>query len=97
MERAAILTEWAYDCYSREKVERLVDNDEEAISDMNWVKKLVMVAIWCVRDVPLLRPSMREVTHMLEGILEISAPHVLFSTVQLSKLKSHQWDFQIIV
>ena len=74
MERAAILTEWAYDCYSREKFERLVDNDEEAISDMNWVKKLVMVAIWCIQDVPLLRPSMREVTHMLEGILEISAP-----------------------
>ncbi|KAF3943245.1 hypothetical protein CMV_030175 [Castanea mollissima] len=74
MERAAILTEWAYDCYSRGKVERLVENDEEAISDMNWVKKLVMVAIWCVQDVPLLRPSMREVTHMLEGILEISAP-----------------------
>ncbi|KAK4591673.1 hypothetical protein RGQ29_016204 [Quercus rubra] len=74
MERAAILTEWAYDCYSRGKVERLVENDEEAISDMNWVKKLVMVAIWCVQAVPLLRPSMREVTHMLEGTLEISAP-----------------------
>ncbi|KAL4601324.1 hypothetical protein ACB092_11G264400 [Castanea dentata] len=74
MERAAILIDWAYECYSREKVERLVENDEEAISDMNWVKKLVMVAIWCVQDVPVLRPSMREVTHMLEGILEISAP-----------------------
>ncbi|KAM4082617.1 hypothetical protein ACJW30_11G188800 [Castanea mollissima] len=74
MERAAILIDWAYECYSREKVERLVENDEEAISDMKWVKKLVMVAIWCVQDVPLLRPSMREVTHMLEGILEISAP-----------------------
>uniref|UniRef100_A0A2N9EQ58 non-specific serine/threonine protein kinase n=1 Tax=Fagus sylvatica TaxID=28930 RepID=A0A2N9EQ58_FAGSY len=74
MERAAILTEWAYECYSRGKVERLVENDEEALSDMEWVKKLVMVAIWCVQDVPLLRPSMREVTHMLEGILEISAP-----------------------
>uniref|UniRef100_A0A2N9F677 non-specific serine/threonine protein kinase n=1 Tax=Fagus sylvatica TaxID=28930 RepID=A0A2N9F677_FAGSY len=71
---AAILTEWAYECYSRGKVERLVENDEEALSDMEWVKKLVMVAIWCVQDVPLLRPSMREVTHMLEGILEISAP-----------------------
>uniref|UniRef100_A0A2N9H9K5 non-specific serine/threonine protein kinase n=1 Tax=Fagus sylvatica TaxID=28930 RepID=A0A2N9H9K5_FAGSY len=74
MERAAILTKWAYECYSRGKVERLVENDEEALSDMEWVKKLVMVAIWCVQDVPLLRPSMREVTHMLEGILEISAP-----------------------
>ncbi|KAK7851577.1 g-type lectin s-receptor-like serine/threonine-protein kinase lecrk1 [Quercus suber] len=52
----------AYDCYSRGKVERLVENDEEAISDMNCVKKLVMVTIWCVQDVPLLRPSMREVS-----------------------------------
>nr|POF11302.1 g-type lectin s-receptor-like serine/threonine-protein kinase rlk1 [Quercus suber] len=50
----------AYDCYSRGKVERLVENDEEAISDMNWAKKLVMVTIWCVQDVPL--PSMREVS-----------------------------------
>ncbi|KAK4591672.1 hypothetical protein RGQ29_016203 [Quercus rubra] len=74
MERAAILIDWAYECYSRGKVERLVESDEEAISDMKWVKKLVIVAIWCVQDVPLLRPSMREVTHMLEGILEISAP-----------------------
>ncbi|XP_030940642.1 G-type lectin S-receptor-like serine/threonine-protein kinase LECRK1 [Quercus lobata] len=78
MERAAILIDWAYECYSRGKVERLVENDEEAISDMKWVKRLVMVAIWCVQDVPLLRPSMREVIHMLEGILEISAPSCPF-------------------
>ena len=64
---------------------------------MDWVKKLVMVAIWCVQVVPLLRPSMREVTQMLEGILEILHPHVLFSTVQRPKLKSHPWDFQIIL
>nr|XP_023883923.1 G-type lectin S-receptor-like serine/threonine-protein kinase LECRK1 [Quercus suber] len=74
MEKAAILIDWAYECYSTGKVEKLVENDEEAISDMKWVKNLVMVAIWCVQDVPLLRPSMREVTHMLEGILEISTP-----------------------
>ena len=67
------------------------------ICDMDWVKKLVMVAIWCVQVVPLLRPSMREVTHMLEGILENLHPHVLFSTVQHPKLKSHPWYFQIIL
>jgi hypothetical protein len=74
MERAAILTEWAYECYSKGKVERLVENDGEALSDLKKVEKLVTVAIWCVQDLPLLRPSMREVSNMLEGILEVSAP-----------------------
>ena len=46
----------------------------EALIDLKWVKKLLMVAIWCIQDVPSLRPSMREVTHMLEGILGISTP-----------------------
>ncbi|KAF3954877.1 hypothetical protein CMV_019834 [Castanea mollissima] len=62
------------------KVERLVENNEEALSDLKWVKKLLMVAIWCIQDVPPSRPSMREVNHMLEGILEISTPHVLYSS-----------------
>jgi tRNA A-37 threonylcarbamoyl transferase component Bud32 len=74
MERAAILIEWAYECYSKGKVERLVENDEEALSDLKKVEKLVTVAIWCVQDLPSLRPSMREVSNMLEGILEVSAP-----------------------
>ncbi|KAE8077497.1 hypothetical protein FH972_016057 [Carpinus fangiana] len=74
MERAAILTEWAYECYSKGKVERLVENDGEALSDLKKVEKLVTVAIWCVQDLPLLRPSMREISNMLEGILEVSAP-----------------------
>ena len=93
MERAAILTEWAYECYSRGKVERLVENDEEAISDIYWVKKLVMVAIWCVQDVPLLRPSMREVTHVLEGILEISTPLCPFLYSSTSKAKKSSMGF----
>jgi hypothetical protein len=74
MERAAILIEWAYECYSKGKVERLVENDEEALSDLKKVEKLVTVAIWCVQDLPLLRPSMREISNMIEGILEVSAP-----------------------
>ena len=39
MARAAILTEWACECYYQGKVERLVENDEEALSDLKWVKK----------------------------------------------------------
>jgi hypothetical protein len=51
-----------------------VESDKEALSDLKWVESVAMVAIWCVQNVPLFRPSMREVTHMLEGILEVSAP-----------------------
>ena len=78
MERAEILTEWACECYYQRKVERWVENDEEALSDLKWVKKLVMVAILCIQDVPSSRPSMREVIHMLEGIHEIFTPSCLF-------------------
>uniref|UniRef100_A0A7N2LBQ4 Uncharacterized protein n=1 Tax=Quercus lobata TaxID=97700 RepID=A0A7N2LBQ4_QUELO len=66
------------------KVERLVENDEEALSDLKWVKKLVMVAMSCIQDVPSSRPSMKEVTHMLEGIFEISTfyPFLYSSTFE---------------
>jgi tRNA A-37 threonylcarbamoyl transferase component Bud32 len=90
MERAAILTEWAYEYYSKGKVERLVENDEEALSDLKKVEKLVTVAIWCVQDLPLLRPSMREVSNMLEGILEVVAPPCpfLYSSMSGSDFQS---------
>ncbi|KAK7849370.1 hypothetical protein CFP56_002988 [Quercus suber] len=42
-------------------VERLVENDEKALRDLKWVKKLLMVAIWCILDVPSSRPSTREI------------------------------------
>ena len=63
------------------------------ICDMDWVKKLVMVAIWCVQVVPLLRPSMREVTHMLEGTLEISAPPCPFLYSSTSEAKKSSMGF----
>ena len=66
-----------------------MENDVEALSDLKWVKKLLMVAIWCIQDVPSSMPSMREVTHMLEGILEISTPPCPFLYSSTSKL-----DFQ---
>ncbi|KAI3954332.1 hypothetical protein MKW92_002479 [Papaver armeniacum] len=70
----AILTDWAYDCYSQGKLEDLVEDDEEVINDMRRFERLVMIAIWCIQDEPSLRPSMKKVTQMLEGVLEVSAP-----------------------
>ncbi|OVA20881.1 Protein kinase domain [Macleaya cordata] len=70
----AILTDWAYDCYRKGKLQDLVENDEDAMNDMRRFERLVMIAIWCIQEEPSLRPSMKKVTQMLEGVLEVSVP-----------------------
>ncbi|GKV42676.1 hypothetical protein SLEP1_g50054 [Rubroshorea leprosula] len=74
MEEAAILIEWAYDYYNEGNLGKLVENDEEARSDMGRVEMLVKVAMWCLQDEPSQRPKMRTVTMMLEGALLVPAP-----------------------
>ncbi|KAI3914351.1 hypothetical protein MKW98_014958 [Papaver atlanticum] len=70
----AILTDWAYYCYSQGKLEYLVKDDEEVMKDMRIFERLVMIAIWCIQDEPSLRPSMKKVMQMLEGVLEVPVP-----------------------
>ncbi|GLU00936.1 hypothetical protein SLE2022_182700 [Rubroshorea leprosula] len=73
-EEEAILTDWVYDCYKERRLDEVVKNDEDAINDMTKVERLVMVAIWCIQEDPSLRPSMRKVTHMLEGVVQVPMP-----------------------
>ncbi|KAH0998020.1 hypothetical protein GBA52_021884 [Prunus armeniaca] len=68
-----ILADWAYDCYMQKKLHQLFENDEE-INDINEMEKYVMIAIWCIQEDPSLRPTMKKVTLMLEGTVEVSAP-----------------------
>ncbi|KAE8680296.1 Brassinosteroid insensitive 1-associated receptor kinase 1 precursor [Hibiscus syriacus] len=53
-EEEAILTEWAYDCYSEGMIEKLVQNDEESRKDLGRLEMQLKVAIWCVQYEPLL-------------------------------------------
>ncbi|CAL8998538.1 unnamed protein product, partial [Prunus brigantina] len=69
-----ILADWAYDCYMQKKLRQLFENDEEQINDINEMEKYVMIAIWCIQEDPSLRPTMKKVTLMLEGTVEVSAP-----------------------
>ncbi|KAI5321254.1 hypothetical protein L3X38_030325 [Prunus dulcis] len=69
-----ILADWAYDCYMQKKLHWLFENDEEEINDINEIEKYVMIAIWCIQEDPSLRPTMKKVTLMLEGTVEVSAP-----------------------
>ena len=70
----AILTDWAYDCYKEGALDALVEGDIEALEDKEMLEKLVKIAIWCVQEDPCLRPTMRNVIHMLEGTVEVQAP-----------------------
>ncbi|XP_065865696.1 G-type lectin S-receptor-like serine/threonine-protein kinase LECRK4 [Euphorbia lathyris] len=70
----AILIDWAYDCFAEDKLDVLVGNDEEAMDDMKKVERFLMVAIWCIQEDSNLRPTMKMVLLMLEGIVQVTAP-----------------------
>ncbi|GMQ04730.1 hypothetical protein CsSME_00050056 [Camellia sinensis var. sinensis] len=73
-EGRAILTDWAYDCYMGGRLETLVDNDEEAMSDITMLRRWVATALCCIQENPLKRPTMKIVIQMLEGFGEVPIP-----------------------
>nr|POE49981.1 g-type lectin s-receptor-like serine/threonine-protein kinase rlk1 [Quercus suber] len=68
------LIDWAYECYKDKKLDKLIEDDEEAKNDMKRLERFVIVAIWCIQEDSSLRPSMKKVTQMLEGVIEVSVP-----------------------
>ncbi|XP_031385364.1 G-type lectin S-receptor-like serine/threonine-protein kinase LECRK3 [Punica granatum] len=73
-EAQMILSDWVYDCYHEDKVELIVGGDEEMLGDMNRVRRFVMIAMWCIQEEPSMRPSMKKVTQMLEGVIDVAIP-----------------------
>ncbi|XP_062083421.1 G-type lectin S-receptor-like serine/threonine-protein kinase RLK1 [Humulus lupulus] len=74
VEGGEILTDWAYDCFREGPLDVLVDYEVDALSDKKRFEIYVMVSLWCVQENPSLRPNMRRVVQMLEGVVEVSAP-----------------------
>ncbi|KAJ6425048.1 hypothetical protein OIU84_025757 [Salix udensis] len=68
------LMDWVYACYCKKTLDKLVENDEDARNDMKKLERLVMVAIWCIQEDASLRPTMKKVTQMLEGVVDVSVP-----------------------
>nr|XP_023915155.1 G-type lectin S-receptor-like serine/threonine-protein kinase LECRK3 [Quercus suber] len=89
-EEGEALIDWAYNCYKDKKLDKLIENDEEASNDMKRLERLVIVAIWCIQEDPSLRPSMKKVTQMLEGVIEVFVPPKpsLYTSSPPSKLSS---------
>ncbi|CAL9104539.1 unnamed protein product [Musa textilis] len=73
-EEEPVLVYWAYDCYKEGRLDLLLKNDEEAMSDSRRVGRFVTAAIWCIQEDPSLRPSMHMVTQMLEGAVPVPMP-----------------------
>ncbi|XP_010050091.2 G-type lectin S-receptor-like serine/threonine-protein kinase LECRK2 [Eucalyptus grandis] len=76
IEAQIVLVDWAYDCYHDGSILKLVESDEEASSDIKRVKRFVMIALWCIQEDPALRPTMKKITQMLEGAVEVPVPPV---------------------
>ncbi|KAG5241975.1 G-type lectin S-receptor serine/threonine-protein kinase [Salix suchowensis] len=66
-----LLSQWAYELLVERELERL-DLGEDV--DRQKLEKMVMIGIWCIQDEPDLRPSMKNVVMMLEGITDVSVP-----------------------
>ena len=71
------LIDWAYECYKDKKLDKLVENDEEASNDMKRLERLVIVAIWCIQEDPSLRPLMKRSHRCLRELLKFLCPQVL--------------------
>ncbi|KAB5565119.1 hypothetical protein DKX38_005173 [Salix brachista] len=68
-----VLTDWAYDCYVNGTLDVLTGDDTEAMNDISTLERLLKVGIWCIQEEPSIRPTMRKVTQMLEGVIEVPA------------------------
>ncbi|KAL2925029.1 G-type lectin S-receptor-like serine/threonine-protein kinase RLK1 [Bienertia sinuspersici] len=57
-----------------ETIEKLVKDDTEALNDKQRLLVMVKIAIWCIQDDPNVRPVMKRVVEMLEGLVQVSEP-----------------------
>lgn len=80
----AILIDCAYDCYRHGTLDALIQDDMEAMNDVSTLERAMKVAIWCIQEVPSLRSTMRKVTQMLEGVVEVPAPPNPFPFSEIS-------------
>ncbi|XVE78827.1 hypothetical protein DITRI_Ditri14bG0009300 [Diplodiscus trichospermus] len=70
----SILAYWAYDSYVGGIMEVLIGDEMEAINNIRNLEKFLMVAFRCIQGDPNLRPTMKNVIHMVEGVVQVTVP-----------------------
>jgi tRNA A-37 threonylcarbamoyl transferase component Bud32 len=63
-----ILSSWIYKCFVGRELDKIMRGEEV---DKTTLENMVKVGLWCIQDEPTLRPSMKSVLLMLEGITEV--------------------------
>ncbi|XP_028801235.1 G-type lectin S-receptor-like serine/threonine-protein kinase LECRK1 [Neltuma alba] len=66
-----VLSTWVCNCFVRRELKKLVIGEEV---DNTLLENMVKVGLWCIQDEPFLRPSMKSVVLMLEGITDVAIP-----------------------
>ncbi|XP_024180095.2 G-type lectin S-receptor-like serine/threonine-protein kinase LECRK3 [Rosa chinensis] len=67
-----VLSTWIYKCFVSRELHKLIVGGEEV--NKKSLENMVKVGLWCIQDEPALRPSMKSVVLMLQGITDISIP-----------------------
>ncbi|GKU89104.1 hypothetical protein SLEP1_g3292 [Rubroshorea leprosula] len=89
---------WIYDQFDRGKD---IDLGDVTNAEKHIVKKMVIVALWCIQMKPVIRPSMTKVLEMLESEIELPTmpprpwPVSLFTSSSSSSLYSQSAFFSI--
>ena len=66
-----VLFTWIYKHFVGKKLDKIVCGEEV---DKITLENMVKLALWCIQDEPVLRPSMKRVLLMLEGVIEVAIP-----------------------
>ncbi|KAG6717172.1 hypothetical protein I3842_04G084800 [Carya illinoinensis] len=66
-----ILSDWIYQCFLAGELEKIVKWEEV---DKTTLENMIKAGLWCIQDELALRPSMKSVLLMLEGITDVSVP-----------------------
>ncbi|KAF4372162.1 hypothetical protein G4B88_016218 [Cannabis sativa] len=74
-ENEIVLANWVYDCFVGGEMEKTKDVES------NELKKMIKLGLWCIQHEPSLRPSMKKVCMMLEGIVDIPTPPIPSSSI----------------
>ncbi|KAH9289578.1 hypothetical protein KI387_033695, partial [Taxus chinensis] len=75
-ENEILLSDWVYECLKKGALNKLVEQQQaEGITiESRQLERMVLVGLWCVQEDPILRPSMKRVVHMLEGVVDLTVP-----------------------
>ncbi|KAK4266350.1 hypothetical protein QN277_027290 [Acacia crassicarpa] len=72
-----ILVDWVVYLVKEGNLRVMVDHDIEILNYFNRFERMTMVGLWCLSPNPTVRPSMKKVTQMLEGTMEVGVPPLI--------------------